>query len=462
MRTQLKVTLSMLAVISISVSFAQQTRQSNHYNYNKFGFNTAYAGYSGCTEINFSHMNQWIKVDGAPTTNYLSANTRLGKNFGIGGNVMVDHSGMMRQFTSSIGASYGMTFANAHHVRLGVSGGYFQVQVDPTDAIAFDVGDEIVESGIQSSNALNTQLGAMYAFKGLELSFSSKQLIETRANATYPNLDGYGLRRHLLGYVSYDILLNKRLVLKPNLFYKGSAGVNQFDINADINYDDFIYGGLGYRTEVGIVGRLGVNIRKLFFIAYSYEIPMQNIASYGSGSHEIALGLKFCKKSKDEEIIEDIVEVEPVIDTITIVERVVDTVVIEKVDTVYLDPEIVSDAEVKKAMFKASESLAFEFDKSIIRKESFADLEAFANILLIRDELKISLEGHTDNKGTEEYNMRLSKNRVEAVKKFLVANGIDAKRIKTYHFGESKPIADNSTEEGREANRRVEMRVIEE
>ena len=97
----------MLAVISISASFAQQTRQSNHYNYNKFGFNTAYAGYSGCTEINFSHMNQWIKVDGAPTTNYLSANTRLGKNFGIGGNVMVDQSGMMRQFTSSIGASYG-------------------------------------------------------------------------------------------------------------------------------------------------------------------------------------------------------------------------------------------------------------------------------------------------------------------------------------------------------------------
>ena len=81
------------------------------------------------------------------------------------------------------------------------------------------------------------------------------------------------------------------------------------------------------------------------------------------------------------------------------------------------------------------------------------------NILLIREELNISLEGHTDSNGTEEYNMRLSKSRVEAVKVFLVANGVEASRIKTAHFGESKPIADNSTQEGQMQNRRVEMKI---
>ena len=80
-------------------------------------------------------------------------------------------------------------------------------------------------------------------------------------------------------------------------------------------------------------------------------------------------------------------------------------------------------------------------------------------MLLIRGYLNISLAGHTDNVGTEAYNMRLSKNRVEAVKKFLMANGIAASRIRTNHFGESKPITENKTEEGRSRNRRVEMNV---
>jgi len=55
--------------------------------------------------------------------------------------------------------------------------------------------------------------------------------------------------------------------------------------------------------------------------------------------------------------------------------------------------------------------------------------------------------------------MRLSKNRVEAVKDFLVANGVEPSRIKTFYYGESKPIDDNKTEEGRQKNRRVEMKI---
>ena len=103
--------------------------------------------------------------------------------------------------------------------------------------------------------------------------------------------------------------------------------------------------------------------------------------------------------------------------------------------------------------------IEFENDKSIILKKSYGDLEALTNLLLIREELNISLSGHTDNNGTEAYNMRLSENRVKAVKKFLMSNGVDGNRIKTSHFGESKPISDNKTEEGRSKNRRVEMEV---
>jgi outer membrane protein OmpA-like peptidoglycan-associated protein len=81
-------------------------------------------------------------------------------------------------------------------------------------------------------------------------------------------------------------------------------------------------------------------------------------------------------------------------------------------------------------------------------------------MMLIREDLRIRLDGHTDNNGSEEYNMTLSKNRVQAVKDLLVSNGVDASRIDLYYFGESKPIADNSTEEGQSTNRRVEMHFL--
>jgi type IX secretion system PorP/SprF family membrane protein len=460
MKKRLNILIGVVAITFVTSVSAQQTRQTNMYNYNKYSLNPAYAGYSGCTEVNFSHLNQWVKVDGAPLTNFLSANTRLGKNFGIGANMILDRSGMMQQFTSELGVSYGLTIAREHRLRFGASIGMLQLQVDPTDAIAIDSGDELVESGIQSSIALNSGAGILYAFKGLELSFSSQQLIETRTNATYNTFEGYGLKRHFTGYGAYDIVLNKKFSLKPSLMYKGIGTVNQFDINTDLNYNDFIYGGVGYRTDVGIIGRVGVNIRKLFFVGYSYEIPLHNIATYGSGSHEIALGLKFCKKDKSEIVPEDIV-VEPQIDTVTIVETIVDTVVIEKLDTVYI-ADAVSDERMRQAAFDASQSLEFEYDKSIIIKSSYGNLESLVNMMLIREDVKIKLSGHTDNQGTEAYNMRLSKNRVEAVKEFIVANGVDPARIQTEHFGESKPIADNSTEEGRRTNRRVEMTILNE
>lgn len=439
-------------------AMAQQTRQTNLYNYNKFSLNPAYAGASGCTELNFSHVNQWVRVEGAPTTSFFNANTRIGKSWGVGGDVLLDRLGLFQQVSVNGAVSYGVTIARDHHVRLGISAGYFQMRIDPTDAIVFDGGDQIIDGGVQTANSLNSSAGILYQFKGLELSFASKQLIEARSDFNLLGLEGYGMKRHYVGYGGYDIVLNKQLTLKPNVLFRSVGNVQQFDFNADINYNDLIYGGIGWRTQVGLVARVGVNIRKLFFMGYAYETPMQNLASYGAGSHEITLGLKFCKKKK-EEIDPLIANVTPVVDTVRIIERIVDTVYIAA-DPVVNPPVAVDD--VNKAMLNASENLEFIYDKSIIVENSYSSLEGLTNILLVRKDVKIKLDGHTDGDGTEAYNLKLSKNRVEAVKKFLVANGVEESRIKTDYHGESQPIASNQTEDGKAKNRRVVMTIVNE
>ena len=76
-------------------------------------------------------------------------------------------------------------------------------------------------------------------------------------------------------------------------------------------------------------------------------------------------------------------------------------------------------------------------------------------------DLKISIEGHTDNVGSEQANMKLSKNRAKSVLIALVDEGVDESRLKSEGYGQSMPIGDNATEEGKALNRRVELRKID-
>lgn len=448
------------------VGFAQQMPQSNVYGYNKYIINPAYAGASGCTEVNFSHLNQWVKIEGAPSTSLLSANTRVGKSLGVGGQILIDKIGMLQQVSGLGSVSYGFTFANVHKVRAGLSLGFNQYRLDPSSAIVFDPNDPIVTGGNQSAGTVNTEIGFTYNWNNLEIAMASKQLIQAYSNFGYEGLNGYGLKRHATMYASYNVDINDKWTVKPSLFAKGTTNGYQLDINADAIYKNFIYAGLGYRTRVGLIARAGVNIQDLFFVGYAYETPMSNIAGYSAGSHEFMLGLRFCKKEKTKpELVKagpidssQIAKVEPIIQ--------IDTVFITRVDTVYIE----KIAEAKNTMTEEMQlknegqlpikSILFEFDKAIVQKVSYGELESLINLLNTRPNLIIALEGHTDAKGQESYNVNLSKNRVNAVKEFLVANGIKEDRIKINYFGENKPKAENETPEGRKINRRVDIYFI--
>ena len=108
----------------------------------------------------------------------------------------------------------------------------------------------------------------------------------------------------------------------------------------------------------------------------------------------------------------------------------------------------------------AYDNLQFEFNKDVIKPESFPYLNEVADVLREKGEWKLKLEGHTDNVGSDKYNLDLSTKRAEAVKKYLGEQGISPERISTEGFGSTKPIADNSTAQGRDKNRRVEFKVV--
>jgi OOP family OmpA-OmpF porin len=101
----------------------------------------------------------------------------------------------------------------------------------------------------------------------------------------------------------------------------------------------------------------------------------------------------------------------------------------------------------------------FDFDKSSIRADARPVLDEAINILKSQGGVAIIAEGHTDSTGSDSYNQGLSVRRANAVRDYLVAGGIEASRISTEGFGETQPVASNSTRDGRAQNRRVELKV---
>ncbi len=107
------------------------------------------------------------------------------------------------------------------------------------------------------------------------------------------------------------------------------------------------------------------------------------------------------------------------------------------------------------------EHLIFEMGRAVINPKSYLGLDELVAMMKDNTKVVIQLEGHTDSQGNAEKNLVLSKDRVDAVKKYLVSKGIAKDRIKTKAFGGTQPVSIDKTEEARALNRRVEMRVLE-
>jgi OOP family OmpA-OmpF porin len=119
-------------------------------------------------------------------------------------------------------------------------------------------------------------------------------------------------------------------------------------------------------------------------------------------------------------------------------------------------PVIYVTEEDKKVVKDAIKNLEFDLGKATIRDHSLPSLDRVAQLLVDKN-FSLKLAGHTDNTGSNELNMRLSKDRAESIKAYLVSKGANASRIEATGYGQTQPIATNKTAAGRQANRRVEF-----
>ena len=107
------------------------------------------------------------------------------------------------------------------------------------------------------------------------------------------------------------------------------------------------------------------------------------------------------------------------------------------------------------------EGVNFDFDKSNLKPNAKTILDDDIRMLKSNSRLKVSIEGHTDVRGTDAYNMKLSQRRADSVYNYLLKQGVAAKRMDTVSYGRSQPLVPNSSEANMYKNRRVEIKIIQ-
>jgi len=113
---------------------------------------------------------------------------------------------------------------------------------------------------------------------------------------------------------------------------------------------------------------------------------------------------------------------------------------------------VVTDCEVK-----ITQQIHFEYNKATIRKVSFEVLDAVVQVLDKNRDIKIEVQGHTDNRGGADYNKKLSDKRAGSVMQYLISHGVDASRLDSRGYGFDRPLVPNTSDENRALNRRVQF-----
>lgn len=148
------------------------------------------------------------------------------------------------------------------------------------------------------------------------------------------------------------------------------------------------------------------------------------------------------------------------------VKSLTDTTKYGKIEIPALGPdEFFTDPFKVNVKFEAAkkytlDNVHFDFGKATLRPESFPELEELAAYLKNKETIRIEIAGHTDNVGMDADNLKLSQQRADAIKAWLLKKGIAPSRVIAKGYGAAQPVADNDTDEGRQLNRRTEVRIL--
>ncbi|MCU0393371.1 MAG: PorP/SprF family type IX secretion system membrane protein [Thermoflexibacter sp.] len=469
-------------------AYSQETSLFTQYHQNKYFYNPAYAGYHGYSVAHLVYRKQWSGIEGAPETMLFSFQSPFSKNMGMGARIYRDNTGVVSRTGAQASYAYGVKFDDDNQLHFGLSIGTLVNSVRWELLSGSDLQDQALYR-LNNSFVVDGAFGAYYNFKGLELSFAFPQLFNRSLREE--NLNSNSAFRYInqsVAAVSYRFdLIDSRLSLTPMVLHRfGSFAIQragQFDFSVVADWQESFWLSFLHRTDYGNAINAGIHLGQFSF-GYAYEFANNRslIGNVSNGSHEVLVSYHFGRKKdkkkpqpedkdidnqilakEDSTIRQEVAQLDtastPSVDS-SAVTKVEEPKTTEDTTSTATDKQVFEKPEVGKRY--VVQGLYFATGSAQIEKESFPALDNLVDFLRKNPTLKIEIGGHTDNVGNKATNQRLSENRAKAVMDYLAGIGVDKSRIVFKGYGDTQPIASNDDEkDGRELNRRIEMKVIE-
>jgi type IX secretion system PorP/SprF family membrane protein len=283
-----RILILFLAFLSVGIVSAQQVPQFSQNMFNKLANNPGFAGSRGGISTSVLHRSQWMGVEGAPSTQNFSVDAEVPfLNGGVGLNIVKDE---IAQFSNlGLQASYAYrTELGIGQLGLGMSVGMYQSGVDGAEFNPAQSGDLAIPLNSVSGSKLDLGAGAYFNTQDVYIGISSAHL--SQPVVEWSDGKKYALKRHYFLIAGYYYELNSDLSLNPSIYLKNAPGVSQLDVNANLIYNNKMWGGVSYRLDEGLILLAGMNITDDFSFGIGYDITLANPLG---NSFEVMVGYNF-------------------------------------------------------------------------------------------------------------------------------------------------------------------------
>ncbi len=331
MRKILLISFVLLCVSAV----AQQRPHYTQYIMNNYIVNPAISGIENYVDLKLSMRKQWVGIDGAPSTFYLTAHGPIGKtdekqtatsfnmtgenprgkryweeytaaapHHGVGLNIMNYKTGYINRFYATASYAYHVGINATTNLAAGFGLGLSGTNIDRSKIELANPFDPAINAATGESNKINPELNAglwLYSsnyFVGL----SAQQIIPSQFILTDTSLGKSTSVPHMFATAGYRFFLNEDITMLPSVMFRYISSMPLYkDINVKFQYQDRFWLGGSYRFEEGFAAMAGLNISNTMNISYSYDINNASylISSMQRGTHEIVVGFLLNNKYGD-------------------------------------------------------------------------------------------------------------------------------------------------------------------
>lgn len=288
-----KFILSFITLTTLSTcAFAQQDPQYTQWQFDRQSVNPASVGMTKRHCISIFHRDQWDGLDQDPKTYLLNYRGYFGQkeNIGAGLTAYTEVLGQQQNNIVRLSGAYHISLSNNNFFSAGLNLGLIQSKLG-NKWVPIDQNDPIIPTGEVSQGKFDLGLGTMlYQPSKYYVGLSVTHLLGGSMDALHMEL-----ARHIYVMGGVELPVGTSLVLRPNALVKTDLGATQLDVNADVLWNDMLWGGLsfrpgdaispyvGFQKELASTGNLSHGIK----IGYSYDVTTSELKDYSAGSHEV-------------------------------------------------------------------------------------------------------------------------------------------------------------------------------